>query len=189
MTKLGRPNVGDLRFLKRWMEDTDMGNISLLGRDFRVYEDPDFLDLLATKPRPNESLLTTWLSDHAMKWLQQRVLSPLKEIVETLSRRLRATPSQDGSGSVEMQNPFRLDTMAERTGTVYRSETVLSRVAKVFGMCLSSVIPIASIVVLYYVKSMAKRLGIVAGFTALFSLTLGLVTSGELIGVFGASAG
>ncbi|KAF4302086.1 hypothetical protein GTA08_BOTSDO09984 [Botryosphaeria dothidea] len=36
---------------------------------------------------------------------------------------------------------------------------------------------------------MAKRLGIVAGFTALFSLTLGLVTSGELIDMFGASAG
>lgn len=40
MTKLGRPNLGDLRFLKRWMKDTDMGNISLLGRDFKSLRRP-----------------------------------------------------------------------------------------------------------------------------------------------------
>lgn len=55
-------------------------------------------------------------------------------------------------------------------------------------MTLSSLLPIAAIVVLYVVQDMPKRLGIVAAFTAGFSLVLGFVTNGELIDVFAASA-
>lgn len=55
-------------------------------------------------------------------------------------------------------------------------------------MTLSSLLPVGAIVVLYAVGNMSKRLGIIAGFTALFSLVLALVTNGELIDVFAASA-
>lgn len=55
-------------------------------------------------------------------------------------------------------------------------------------MTLSSLLPIGAIVILYVVKDMSKRLGIVAGFTATFSLILGLVTDGQPIDVFAASA-
>jgi len=55
-------------------------------------------------------------------------------------------------------------------------------------MTLASLLPIASIVILYCVKSMWRRLLIIAGFTAAFSLVLGLVTNGELVEVFAASA-
>jgi hypothetical protein len=55
-------------------------------------------------------------------------------------------------------------------------------------MTLASLLPIGAIVLLYYIKSMPKRLGIIGGFTAAFSLVLGLVTNGELVDVFAASA-
>jgi hypothetical protein len=55
-------------------------------------------------------------------------------------------------------------------------------------MTLASFLPTASIVILYCVKSMSRRLLIVAGFTGIFSLVLGLVTNGELVEVFAASA-
>jgi hypothetical protein len=55
-------------------------------------------------------------------------------------------------------------------------------------MSLASLLPVASIVVLYCVESMWRRLLIVAGFTGAFSLALGLVTNGQLVDIFAASA-
>lgn len=74
------------------------------------------------------------------------------------------------------------------TGTTYHSQTTILRVARVFAMTLASLIPVVSIVVLYFVHNMGRRLGIIGGFTAAFSIVLGLVTNGELVDVFAASA-
>lgn len=91
------------------------------------------------------------------------------------------------ASSLASESP-RLDTIAELSGVTYHSQTTLLRIGRIFAMTLSSLLPIAAIVVLYAVKDMSKRLGIVAAFTASFSLVLGIVTNGELIDVFAASA-
>ena len=49
-------------------------------------------------------------------------------------------------------------------------------------------LPVIAIVVLYYVDNMGRRLGIIGGFTAAFSVVLGLATNGALVDVFAASA-
>ena len=82
----------------------------------------------------------------------------------------------------------RLDSIAQLTKTTYHSQTTLIRIARVISLALASLLPLVSIVVLYYVKSMPKRLGIVGFFTAVFSIILGLVTNGELVAVFAASS-
>jgi len=46
----------------------------------------------------------------------------------------------------------------------------------VFSIVLSSLLPVAAIVALYLVDNMGRRLGILAGFTAAFSMLLALVT-------------
>jgi hypothetical protein len=81
-----------------------------------------------------------------------------------------------------------LDSIAQQSNTTYHSQTTLLRIARVFSMTLASLLPIGAIVLLYCIKSMPKRLGIIGGFTAAFSLVLGLVTNGELVDVFAASA-
>lgn len=53
---------------------------------------------------------------------------------------------------------------------------------------LSSLLPIVSIVVLYLVHSTPARLGIIAGFTALFSIAVSLVTSAARVENFAATA-
>ena len=82
----------------------------------------------------------------------------------------------------------RLDTVARLTGIAYHSQTTILRIARVFSVTLASMLPVIAIVVLYYVDNMGKRLGIIGGFTAAFSMVLGLATNGALVDVFAASA-
>ena len=56
-------------------------------------------------------------------------------------------------------------------------------------MVLSSLLPIVSIIVLYIVESVPKRLGIVAIFTAAFSLTLTIITMAKRPEISAATAG
>jgi hypothetical protein len=46
----------------------------------------------------------------------------------------------------------------------------------ILGTFVASLLPISSIIILYFVSDSAARLGIVVGFTAVFSICLILVT-------------
>lgn len=70
---------------------------------------------------------------------------------------------------------------------LYR-DTHIYRIATVLGTLLSSLIPIAAIIVLSFVKNMTARLGAVCAFTAVFSVSLSLVTQGKRIEIFAATA-
>jgi hypothetical protein len=56
------------------------------------------------------------------------------------------------------------------------------------GTIISALLPILSVVVLYCVKNMWVRLGLVAMFTVLFSLVLSLIAPAKRIEVFAATA-
>jgi hypothetical protein len=58
----------------------------------------------------------------------------------------------------------------------------------ILSTILASILPIASIAVLYMVDSMPKRLGIVAAFTVAFSLALALLTTATRSENFAATA-
>jgi hypothetical protein len=53
---------------------------------------------------------------------------------------------------------------------------------------LACMLPVGSIVVLYSVQDMAKRLGLVAGLTGLFSMSMALFTMATLADIFQATA-
>jgi len=54
---------------------------------------------------------------------------------------------------------------------------------------ISSMLPITSVIILYFVDNIRARLGIVAAFLAVFSLTLALVTEAKRVEIFAATAG
>jgi hypothetical protein len=100
-----------------------------------------------------------------------------------------AQPSQiSGQGAPTDPESYRLGSILKQSNTTYHSQTTLLGISRLISMTLASLLPIAAIVVLYAVREMAKRLGIIAALTTAFSLALGLVTDGELIDVFAASA-
>jgi len=70
---------------------------------------------------------------------------------------------------------------------LYRDSHIY-RIGTVLGTLLSSLIPIAAIVVLSFVKDMTARLGIVSAFTGIFSVSLSLVTEGKRVEIFAATA-
>jgi hypothetical protein len=49
-------------------------------------------------------------------------------------------------------------------------------------------LPISSIIILYFISSMAARLAIVTLFTALFALSLALVTGAKRVEIFAATS-
>jgi zinc transporter ZupT len=67
-------------------------------------------------------------------------------------------------------------------------ESALKAFTGIFATTLSSLLPIVSIVVLYVVHSMPARLGIIAGFTAGFSLIVSIIMSATRSENFAATA-
>ncbi|KAG4426053.1 hypothetical protein IFR04_000760 [Cadophora malorum] len=72
--------------------------------------------------------------------------------------------------------------------TVLYSDSSLIRITKLLTTVLACLIPVVSIIILYTVDRMSKRLGIIGAFTATFSFFIGLVTSASLADIFAATA-
>ena len=62
------------------------------------------------------------------------------------------------------------------------------RLARILGTLVSSLVPIAAIIVLSIARNMTARLGIVCAFTAIFSVCLSLVTEARRVENFAAAA-
>lgn len=60
----------------------------------------------------------------------------------------------------------------------------LQRVAGLITMSIASTLPVAAISVLYVVVSMPARLAIIAAFTILFTLALGIFTKARPVDIF-----
>ena len=64
----------------------------------------------------------------------------------------------------------------------------LLAILEVTSTMISSMLPISSIIILYFVRSTPARLGIVVGYTALFSMALALLTRASRVENFAATA-
>jgi hypothetical protein len=67
-------------------------------------------------------------------------------------------------------------------------DSAIAKLSSLVATVLSSVLPIAGVIVLYFVKNTLARIGIIAGMTALFSLCLALLTSARKSEIFAATA-
>jgi hypothetical protein len=69
----------------------------------------------------------------------------------------------------------------------YQEKTLMS-VANILGTLIASLLPIASIVILYFVNNTVVRLGVTVAFTAMFSICLILLTQAKRIEIFAATS-
>jgi hypothetical protein len=59
----------DLRFLNRWMERVDMGNVYLHGKDNTTWSKEEWRhDLVSLKTRPADDLFYLWMYDAVTHW-------------------------------------------------------------------------------------------------------------------------
>jgi hypothetical protein len=68
------------------------------------------------------------------------------------------------------------------------TQKAILRITSVIALGLSSILPLCSILVLNTVRKVPVRLGIIAVFTIIFSLSLGLVTGARRVEIFAAAA-
>ncbi|PQE24140.1 ATP synthase subunit gamma protein [Rutstroemia sp. NJR-2017a BVV2] len=79
---------------------------------------------------------------------------------------------------------------ADEESMIYAyDEKIVIRVADMIGTAIASLLPVLAVVVLYSVREMLARLGIIALFTVLFALALMITTKAKRVEIFAATAG
>jgi hypothetical protein len=64
----------------------------------------------------------------------------------------------------------------------------LIAIIEVISTVISSMLPISSIIILYFISSLPARLGIILAYTALFSIALAIFTKARRIEIFAATS-
>jgi len=81
-----------------------------------------------------------------------------------------------------------VDPSDHSAGLYNYSDGAIAKISALVATVLSSVLPIAGVIVLYFVENTLARIGIIAGMTALFSLCLAVLTSAKKSEIFAATA-
>jgi phosphoribosylpyrophosphate synthetase len=79
---------------------------------------------------------------------------------------------------------------ADEESMIYAyDEKIVIRVADMIGTAIASLLPVLAVVVLYSVREMLARLGMIALFTVMFALALMVTTKAKRVEIFAATAG
>ena len=76
----------------------------------------------------------------------------------------------------------------EESGLIHYEDATVYNITRIFCILISSLLPSASVVVLYFVEHLIDRLGIIMGFSLMFSFSLALFTSAKRVEIFAATA-
>jgi hypothetical protein len=147
LAAMPEPTNYDLRFLQDWLERPKMGNFALLGEDRHVWgssDKPDVHapDLIVLKPRVEEDQFSKLVIGKFVVWAHGIFGSRAKKLSDVES------------------------------GQVIYEDDCLLRFTSLVTTVVASLLPIVSIVVLYYLHDMGGRLGLIAVFTLVFALCL-----------------
>jgi hypothetical protein len=108
--------------------------------------------------------------------------------VERCSSATVSTSQNSRKDSYTSQYPSKQKSFDLESNIFLYRDSYFHRIASIVGTLISSLIPIGSIVVLYFITDMPMRLVIVGIFTAIFSIALSLMTSGTRVEIFAATA-
>ncbi|KAL9083394.1 MAG: hypothetical protein Q9165_008544 [Trypethelium subeluteriae] len=156
------PSENDLDSIQRYIASPEMGPFSLLGTDSEVWGS-------VHSPKGHEADIITLLprkkADMFTKLLIEKGTQKFFEC--GLGRFLKPSPVH---------------------GLVGYEESTLFRLTYLMTTALASLLPIASITVLYFVSSMKMRLAIIAIFTLFLSFSLAFFTSAKRTEIFALTA-
>ncbi|KAI1143084.1 hypothetical protein F5Y05DRAFT_142310 [Hypoxylon sp. FL0543] len=160
ISRLDGPNSNDLEFLRSWFERPSMGYFPIRGLDYKAWEHRLENDLVAIKPRVSPDPLSNWITN---------TIFPLYHRVFGVKFH-QADASELGDGLYTYE------------------ESLLASVVNTIATVVAALMPLLSIVILYFVNSDATKLGIIVVFSACFALVLAVMTNARKIEVFAATA-
>ncbi|KAI1180525.1 hypothetical protein F4777DRAFT_597335 [Nemania sp. FL0916] len=154
--------LGDLR---EWMRRPIMGNIQIMSCDWRTWTicDDDLITFENSVMDRFTYLMTYTIIDIYHKLVGRHIHAARQKTILPLNH-------------------------SDHHHTVtYRLKSI-RRFTRVLTVLTAPTLPVAGIVILYIVKNMAVRLGIIAILTSLFSLSMSLLTMASLQEIFAATA-
>ncbi|CZR51277.1 uncharacterized protein PAC_01152 [Phialocephala subalpina] len=155
------PKAYDLNFFTGWLKRSKWGNNPLRGLDHDTWSSPrNSHDLIAIQRRSSTDPFSQWLCNKIIPCLHRKFLGRFKK------------PMADDPES-QICN--------YREGRIAKTMDVLSTV-------IASMLPITSIVILYFVSNTLDRLGIAVAFTGLFALCLVMTTRARRVEIFAATS-
>ena len=168
----------DLRFLNQWMERVDMGNVYLHGKDNTTWSKEEWqYDLVSLKTRPADDIFYLWVYDTVTHWYHK-----------IMGRHTRVSDQCNNNREKSLNANQKSCSQEHLAGTVVYGEAIVLGSTRAMATLLACVLPVASIALLYIIQNMAKRLGIIAALTFLFSLSLVMMTNTGVADIFAATA-
>ena len=187
LSKLHSPTSYNLSFLRLWSKRPEMGAIPLLGHDQKAW-DPDYeADLVASGARIMQDGFSEWVHFAFMPWAHGVLGERFKVSPSLPVLALQGEAWDQGHCSNTSPSKRPLETQAGGGIYQYRS-TSIERLVRILTTVVASLLPMVSVVVLFIVSSDAVRLGMIAVFSALFSLSLVIMTTARAVEVFVATA-
>jgi hypothetical protein len=159
---LEAPCKGDISDLQKYLETDEMGPFALVGKDCTTW---------GTTSEPNHraadliSLMPHQKQDSFSKWFVEKAM----RIFFACGGHLRRKPDKV-------------------SGIVSYKGTNLLRLTYYITSALASLLPVLSITILWLVKSMPARLGIIAAFNVLITMCLNSFTMASRAEVFAVTA-
>ncbi|KAL5315057.1 hypothetical protein ACEPPN_017708 [Leptodophora sp. 'Broadleaf-Isolate-01'] len=88
----------------------------------------------------------------------------------------------------KLRTQFRHRPVDEESMIYVYDEKIVIRVADMIGTVIASLLPVLAVIVLYSVREMLARLGMIALFTVVFALALMVTTKAKRVEIFAATA-
>ncbi|KAH8174645.1 hypothetical protein LIA77_06064 [Sarocladium implicatum] len=160
IARLGTPANYDRTFFRLWLKRPDMGNFPLKGLDQECYSAKWEGDLVALHSRPAPDILSRWFT-----------YSVIPRWHHLVGKRFKA-PIEDGFDE----------------GVYHYEASGLAATVRVITTVVSSLFPICSVTILYFIESNLVRLLSVIVASGIFALALALMTNARVIEVFAATS-
>ncbi|KAI0479761.1 hypothetical protein F4859DRAFT_529914 [Xylaria cf. heliscus] len=160
--------LGDLR---EWITRPTMGYIKILSGDFRTWESCDESDLITFENS---------MMDRFTSLVTYTIIDIYHSLVGRHIHKVREEKATQGP-------ILPLNYRDHRHAVTYTHRSI-ARFTQAFTVLIACTFPITAIVILYNVRDMVTRLGIIAALTGLFSTSMSILTMASLQEIFAATS-
>ncbi|KAJ3566914.1 hypothetical protein NPX13_g6961 [Xylaria arbuscula] len=166
MLALRTPHIKILEDLREWMKRPKMGCICIFSGDWRTWIECNLGDLVTFE---NSTM------DRFTSLVTYTIIDVYHSLIGRHIHKERET------------NILPLNFQDHRHTVTYTHRSI-ARFTQAFTVLIACTLPIAAIIILYFVHDMPTRLGIIATLTGLFSTSMSMLTTASLQDIFAATA-
>lgn len=183
MQKLPAPEQNNLGFLREWLRGKDEGDNFLRGNEMFTWQLPDDRPL-----HEHRELERDLMTIHQGVTEQDPLSKKLSSSLLNVWNWAKSQSSLTDAGPQHLGHQGLQKTIDPDSGVLHYSEERLLRFNNILISVISAIMPIISIVALYFINSVGGRIGAMAGFTTVFALVLATCTNARRLEIAASTA-